>query len=125
VRWRALSSSLSVLLMPLPLIFDSSIFDSSIFNNRPALQHSAKYAFFKSSEAGAAAGSWSRYVYHFVQGDAASLDQDDAVRQTYGLGNVMGDEHGGKTAASPNVFDELLHLDAREGVQRTQRFVQQ
>jgi hypothetical protein len=95
-----------------------------ILDHRPALQHAAEYAFFKCGEAGAAAGSWSRYVYDFVQRDAASLDQDDAVRQAYRLGNVMSDEHGGKAAAPPNVFDELLHFDARERVQRSQRFVQ-
>ncbi|MGA7695284.1 MAG: hypothetical protein WCA76_09655 [Candidatus Sulfotelmatobacter sp.] len=81
------------------------------------MQHTAKYAFFKCGKAGAAAGSWSRYVYDFVQRDAPSLNQDDTVRQTYGLGNVMSHEHGGKTAVSPDVFDKLLHLDAGERVQ--------
>src|SRR5271156_6903536 len=99
---------------PLPLILD----------NRPALKHTAKYAFFKCGEAGAAACSWSRYVYDFVQRDTAPLNQDDAVGETYGLGNVMGYQHCGKTAASPNVFDELLHFDPCERVQRSQRFVQ-
>jgi hypothetical protein len=47
--------------MPLPLIVYRLI-----LNHRPTLKHTAKYAFFKRSEAGAAAGSWSRYVYHFV-----------------------------------------------------------
>ena len=53
-------------------------------------------------EASAAAGSWSRQVYDIIQCDAASLNQDDAVRQTYGLGNVMSYEHRGKTAAPPS-----------------------
>jgi len=95
-----------------------------IFDNRPALKHAVKNAFFKCGEAGAGACSWSRYVYDFVQCDAASFDQDDAVGQTYGLGNVMGYEHGCKTAASPNVFNESLHFDAGERVQRSERFVQ-
>jgi hypothetical protein len=81
------------------------------------LKNVAKYAFFKCGEASAAARSGSRDVYNFVQCDTASLNQDDAVCQAYGLGNVMRDEHGGKAAASPNVLDELLHLDARERVQ--------
>jgi len=96
-----------------------------ILDSRPALKHSAEYAFFKRGEAGAAAGAWSREVYDFIQRDAASFNQDDAVRQTDGLGNVMGYEHGGKTAAAPNVFDELLHFDARERVERSQRFIEQ
>jgi hypothetical protein len=36
----------------------------------------------------------------------------------------MGHEHCGKAAASPYVLDELLHLDARKRVQRSQWFVQ-
>src|SRR5580704_3541686 len=92
---------------------------------RLALQHAAKYALFKSGEAGTTAGSWSRNIYDFVQCDTASLNQDDAVRQTYGLGNIMGYEHGGKASISPDIFDELLHLDACERVQRAEGFIQQ
>jgi hypothetical protein len=80
---------------------------------RPPLKHAAKYAFFKCSEASAAASSWSSYVYDFVQCDAPSLNQDDAVREAYRFGYVVGDEHCGKASVSPDVFDELLHLDAR------------
>jgi hypothetical protein len=75
-------------------------------DNRPALQHAAKYAFFKSGEAGAAARSWSRYVYDFVQGDSTSLNQNDAVRQTYGLGHIMSHEHRSEAAALPDVLDQ-------------------
>src|SRR5580704_8354689 len=102
----------------------SSLSPSPPVCNRPALKHAAKYAFFQCGEAGAAAGSWSRYVYNFVQCVAPSLNQDDSVGQTHRLGNVMGYEHGGKTAASPNVFNELLHFDARQRVQRAQWFIQ-
>ena len=98
--------------------------NTALSKQRPALKYAAEYAFFQCGEAGAAAGSWWRYVYDFVQCDAASLNQDDAVRQTYGFGNVMGYEHRGKASASPNVFDKLLHFDARQRVQRFQRFVQ-
>jgi hypothetical protein len=119
VQPRPSPSNLPVLLRLLPLIVYQSILDK-----RPTLKHAAKYAFFKCGEAGAASCSWSRYVYDFVQCDAASLNQDDAVRQAYGLGNVMSYEHCGKTAASPNVFDQLLHFDAGERVQGAKRFVQ-
>ena len=88
-----------------------------ILDNRPALKHAAKYALFQRGKAGAAACSWSSYVYDFVQCDAPSLNQDDAVCQTYGLGDVVSYEHRGKTTFSPNVFDELLHFDACERVQ--------
>jgi len=83
-----------------------------MLDNRPALKHAAKYAFLECCEAGAAAGSWSRYVYDFVQCDAPSFNQDDAVRQAYRLGYIVSYEHCGKAAASPDVFDELLHFDA-------------
>src|ERR1700722_11278653 len=95
-----------------------------LLKRRPALKHAAKYAFFKCGEADAASGPWSWDVYDFVQRDASSFNQDNAVRQTYSLGNVMGHEHAGKPAAQPNVFDQLLHFDAGECVQRSQRFIQ-
>ena len=41
---------------------------------RAALQHAAEYAFFERGEASAAAGSWSRQVYDFVQCYAAPLN---------------------------------------------------
>jgi hypothetical protein len=109
VHPRPSPSNLPVLLGLLPLIL----------GHRPALKHAAKYALFQCGKAGAAACSWSGYVYDFVQCDAPSLYQNDAVCQTYGLGNVMSYEHCGKTAVSPNVLDELLHFDACERVQRS------
>ena len=96
-----------------------------ILDSRPALKHAAEYTFFECGEAGATAGAWSRDVHDFIQRDAASFNQDNAICQTYSLGNVVSYEHGGKTSASPNVFDELLHFDACERVQRSQRFVEQ
>src|SRR6202041_2636857 len=117
-------SSVSVLPSLLPLGFTTGLLPR-LLDHRPALQHAVKDAFFKCGKAGAAPRSGSRYVYHFVQCDAASLDQDDAICQTYGLGNVMGYEHGGKAPAPPNVLDELLHFDTRERVQRAKRFVQE
>src|ERR1035438_2492049 len=101
----AIKSSLPLRLLPL------------ILDNRPALKHPAEYPFFECGEAGTAACSWSGYVYNLIQCNAACLNQDDAVRQTHGLGDVMRNEHCGKAAASPDVFDELLHVDARERVQ--------
>jgi hypothetical protein len=81
------------------------------------LQYAAEDAFFESGEAGAAASSRSGDVYHFIQGDAASLDQDYTVRQTDGLGNIVSYEHGGEAAVSPNVFDELLHFDTGKRIE--------
>src|ERR1700723_2249654 len=75
-------------------------------------------------KSGTAACAWSRYIHNFVPCDTASLNQDNAIRQTYGFGNIMGDEHCGKAAALPDVFDELLHFDTRERVEGAQRFVQ-
>jgi hypothetical protein len=86
--------------------------------------YASKYAFLERGKSGTAACVWSRYIHNFVQCDASSLNQDDAIRQTYGFGYIMGDEHGGKAAALPDVLDELLHFDARERVEGSQRFVQ-
>src|ERR1700678_2491622 len=104
----------SALLRLLPLILD----------HRPTLEHAAQYAFLKCGKAGAATGSRPGYAYNFVQCDAASLNQNDAVRQAYCFGNIMSNKHCSETTASPKVFDELLHFDACERIQRSQRFVQ-
>jgi hypothetical protein len=90
--------------------------------HRTVFHDASKYAFLERGKSGAAAYVWSRYIHNFVECD--TLNQDDAIRQTYGFGNIMGDEHCGKAAALPDVLDELLHFDARERVEGAQRFVQ-
>jgi hypothetical protein len=104
----------------------SRALQSSALSERwPAPKHPAEYAFFKCGEAGAPAGSWSRDAYYFVQRDAASFDQDDTVRQSYRLGNIVRYKHCSEAATSPDLLDQLLHLDACKRVERAERFVEE
>ncbi|MNW02478.1 hypothetical protein D3C71_1982720 [compost metagenome] len=59
-----------------------------------------------------------------VERNAAFIDDDDAVGKRHGLGHIVGDKYGGKVLLLPDALQELLHLDARQGVERAERLVE-
>ena len=69
-----------------------------------------------------AAGAFERDIE--VERDLAVIDDDDAVGQRHGFGDVMGDQHGGECLLQPDAFEQLLHLDAGEGIEGAERFVE-
>jgi hypothetical protein len=69
------------------------------------------------------AGAWQ--VYALVQRDAAVFDQHHAIGQGHGLLHVVRDEQRGEAMGTPQAFDQPVHLDARERVERAQGLVEQ
>jgi len=50
--------------------------------------------------------------------------KNDAVRKTDGFGNVGSHQQSRETAATPDVFNQALHLDACKRVHGTNRLIQ-
>ena len=61
----------------------------------------------------------------FIQDDGAFLDQNNAISQNHSLCHVMGHQQGGEAFLAPNPLDQGVHLDSGQGIQGTQRLVQQ
>jgi len=53
------------------------------------------------------------------------LDQDDAIGQRHRLGDVVGHQQRGEAVMQPERFDQAMHLNPGEGVERAQRLVEQ
>jgi hypothetical protein len=66
-----------------------------------------------------------RQVHAFIEGDAAVLDQDHTVGQRHGFLHVVRDQQGREAMALPQAFDQPVHPDAGERIERAERFVQQ
>ncbi len=60
-----------------------------------------------------------------IEADFAVFDQDYPIGNGHRFADVMGHQQHGETVLAPQVFDQLLHLDAGQGIQRTQGFIQQ
>ena len=62
-------------------------------------------------------------MHLFVERNA-TLNQKDAIGECNGLRHVVSHQERGKPLLAPDALDQLLHLDPRECIERTQRFVQ-
>jgi len=71
---------------------------------------------------GPVAGPWQRHIEG--SGDAAGLDQQDAVGEQDRLVDVVGDEERRQAVLLDQRRDLLLHLQPRQGVQRRKGLVQ-
>ena len=60
-----------------------------------------------------------------VEPNGAVFDQNHAVGNGHGFADVVGHQQHSEAMLAPQTFNQLLHLDAGQGIQRTQRFVQQ
>jgi len=65
-----------------------------------------------------------RQLHIEVECDAALIDDDDAIGERHGLGNIMRDEHGGEFLLAPDALQQKLHFDAGERVERAERLIQ-
>ena len=59
-----------------------------------------------------------------IERDAAVLDDQHAVGERHGLGNVVGDQDRGEALIVPDPLEQLLHLDAGQRVERAERLVE-
>ena len=60
-----------------------------------------------------------------VHRDGAVLDDHDPVGEHHGLGHVVGDQHGGEPVLASGLLEDVLHLEAGQGVEGAQGFVEQ
>lgn len=65
-----------------------------------------------------------RKVDRDVQRHGAVFEEHDAVGERHGLGDVVRNQNRGEALAPPGGFEQLLHLDARQGVKRAERLVE-
>ena len=59
-----------------------------------------------------------------IEGDAALLHDQDAVGERHRFRDVVGDEHGGEALRPPHPFDQRLHVDAGQRVERAEGLVE-
>ena len=55
-----------------------------------------------------------------VEADLAASIGEHPIGQSQRLGDVVGDQQGGKALVLPDALQQALHLDAGQGVERTQ-----
>ncbi len=60
-----------------------------------------------------------------VEADLAVLYQDHPIGNGHGFADVVGHQQYGETMLLPKALDQLLHFDPGQGIQRSQRFVEQ
>jgi len=60
-----------------------------------------------------------------ILADFAVFDQDHPVGNGHGFADVVGYQQHGETMLLPEAFDQLLHLDAGQRIQRAQRLIEQ
>ena len=72
-----------------------------------------------------AAPARSREIDIQIKRDAAVFDQQHAVGQRHRLGDVVRHQQRGEALFAPHPFDQALHLDARQRVERAERLVEQ
>ena len=82
------------------------------------LQYAVEDLLFDLAEQRVAAFARAGNVDAFVQRNAAVFDEDHAVGQRHGLLHVVRDQQSRETVALPEAFNQLVHLDAGERVQR-------
>src|SRR4051812_45191984 len=92
----------------------------AIFTLQQVLQDRA----FQRGQFGRAATARTRDVDIDVVRDAAVLDDKHAIRQCYGFRHVMRHQDRGEGLIVPDPFEEPLHRDARQRVERTERLVE-
>jgi hypothetical protein len=60
-----------------------------------------------------------------IERDPASLDQQNPISQHYRFMHIVRHQQRGETMFAPKPFDELVHFDARQRIERAERFVEQ
>ena len=89
------------------------------------LQHPVEDAFLDGGKRRVALRAGPGQVDALVQRDAPVLDQDHPVGQGHRLLHVVRHQQRGEAVLLPQAFDQAVHLDAGQRVQRTQWLVQQ
>ncbi len=64
-------------------------------------------------------------VNRYVLGDTAMLEQDYPVGQGDGFCHFMCDQNRGESAGKPHGFQQRLHFNSRERIERAQWFIEQ
>jgi hypothetical protein len=52
------------------------------------------------------------------------VDDDDAVGQRHRFGDIMGDQNSRECLLLPDAFQQMLHLDAGQRIERAERLVE-
>ena len=92
---------------------------------RVEAQHAPQDLVFQRGERRVAVRARPRQRHRLVERDRVVFDQDHAVSQRHGFGHVVRDQQRGEAVLLPQRFDQAVHLDARERVERAQRLVEQ
>src|SRR5690606_29358523 len=95
------------------------------FGERRALQHAVQYLGFQRGQGGGAAVAWAWQVDVEVEADGAVLDKNHPVGHRHRFGDIVGHQQHCEAVLQPEPFDQVLHLDAGQRIQRAQRLVQQ
>jgi len=90
----------------------------------PGPQQMAQDRTLKRRHVGRAAATRARNVDIHIVRDAAILDDQDAVGQRDRLRYVMRHQDRGEGLIVPDPFQQPLHRNTRQGVERTERFVE-
>lgn len=76
-------------------------------------------------EFGRISGAWPRQRHCRIERDLPLFEQQDAIRREHGFLDVVRHEDRRAPALRPELFDERLHLAARQRIQAAERFVDQ
>ena len=71
-----------------------------------------------------AALPWTGNIDAEIVSNAAVFDDQHAVGQRHGLGDVMGHQDRGKALIMPDTFEQPLHRDPRQRIERAERLVE-
>src|SRR6476620_12410330 len=79
---------------------------------------------FQRRQLGRTALPWPRDIDAEILGDATVLDDQHAIGQRHGLGDVVRHHDRGKTLIVPDPLEQPLHLYPRQGIKGAERLVE-
>ena len=59
-----------------------------------------------------------------IKCNSAIFDEHNAIGQGERLGDIMGNQNGGKALLEPHPLEQALHADTGERIERAERFIQ-
>ena len=59
-----------------------------------------------------------------IQGDPAFPQDENAVRERHGFNGIVRDKNGREAMLAPDAFGKLMHLHARQSIQRSVRLIE-
>ncbi len=62
-------------------------------------------------------------IYIDITRNAAVLDQENAIGKGHGLCDIVSDQDRGVALLAPDPFEQPLHRNPRQGIERAERFV--